>query len=224
MLNSRSFSCQALPASALECLTINRCSTRACTHGPGNGSSGSEESVSVGLRTSLPSKRRTCDASAPSGNFALEIVATALFGNGTLYYAAASSRMGHPPRRSIAVSLPRLGRTHDAPCCRPGSQEWQQQVTHISRITLTRGPAVPSGPRDRPAIFGLPSPRPSRSRGSRSEQRCRPLTGTLPAWQVPNTDEEQPTTADPAAAAEINERYQTTLHTHFTVYAYGRPC
>jgi hypothetical protein len=203
----------------LRCLTINRCSTRACTHSPGNGSPGSEESVLVGLRTSLPSIRRHLRPHLR----AVRELRTRDRGNGTLYYAAASSTDGPPTTTFRRGSLPRLRRTHDAPYCRPGSQEWQQQAPPHQPHHTHKGPAVPSGPRDRPAIFGLPSPRPNRSRGSRSDQRCRPLTGTPPAWQVPKTDEEQPTTADLAAAAEINERYQTTLDAHFTVYAYGRP-
>jgi hypothetical protein len=61
VLNTRSFSCQALPASALQRSTISRCSARACMQGSGNGSTASEEIVLVGRRTSRPSTRCSCD-------------------------------------------------------------------------------------------------------------------------------------------------------------------
>jgi hypothetical protein len=61
VLNTRSFSCQALPASVLQCSTVSRCAARACTQGSGNGSTASEEIVLVGRSTSHPSIHCSCD-------------------------------------------------------------------------------------------------------------------------------------------------------------------
>ena len=102
-----------------------------------------------------------------------------------------------------------------------GLQTLQQQAGGIRRITLTGGAAQSGAVREiARAVFGLPvattEPFESVAVGA-ARQAAWALTGTLPAWPVPYIDEQEPTAADLAAAAEINERYQTTLRAHFTL-------
>jgi xylulokinase len=100
-----------------------------------------------------------------------------------------------------------------------GLQTLQQQAARISRITLTGGGAQSEAVREiARAVFGLPiattEPFESVAVGA-ARQAAWALTGDLPDWPVPYVDEQEPTTADLAAAAEINERYHATLRAHF---------
>ena len=100
-----------------------------------------------------------------------------------------------------------------------GLQTLQQQAASIRRIILTGGGAQSRAVREiARAVLGLPvaatEPFESVAVGA-ARQAAWALTGTLPTWPVPYVDEQEPTTADLAAAAEINERYHTTLHAHF---------
>ena len=102
-----------------------------------------------------------------------------------------------------------------------GLQTLQRYVPGISRITLTGGAAQSRAVREiARAVFGLPvattEPFESVAVGA-ARQAAWALTGTLPAWPVPYIDEQEPTTADLTAAAQINERYHTTLHAHFAL-------
>ena len=100
-----------------------------------------------------------------------------------------------------------------------GLQTLQRYVTGINRITLTGGAAQPRTVREiARAVFGLPiattEPFESVVVGAARQAACA-LTGTRPAWPVPYIDEQEPTAADLAAAAEVNERYRATLNAHF---------
>ena len=100
-----------------------------------------------------------------------------------------------------------------------GLQTLQQQATSVRRITLTGGAAQSPAVRQiARAVFGLPvattEPFESVAVGA-ARQAAWALTGTLPDWPVPYIDEQEPSTADMAAAAQINERYHTTLNAHF---------
>jgi len=102
-----------------------------------------------------------------------------------------------------------------------GLQTLQQQATPISRITLTGGGAQSRAVREiARAVFGLPvastEPFESVAVGA-ARQAAWALTGTVPDWPVPYVDEQDPTTEDMAAAAEINDRYHSTLQAHFGV-------
>ena len=102
-----------------------------------------------------------------------------------------------------------------------GLQTLQQQAAGIRRITLTGGGAQSRAVREiARAVFGLPvattEPFESVAVGA-ARQAAWALTGTLPDWPVPYVDEQEPTAADLAAAAEINERYHATLRAHFAV-------
>ena len=102
-----------------------------------------------------------------------------------------------------------------------GLQTLQQQAASIRRMTLTGGGAQSRAVREiARAVFGLPvattEPFESVAVGA-ARQAAWALTGTLPTWPVPYVDEQEPTGADLAAAAEINERYHATLHAHFRV-------
>ena len=102
-----------------------------------------------------------------------------------------------------------------------GLQTLQQQASAISRITLTGGAAQSRAVREiARAVFGLPvastEPFESVAVGA-ARQAAWALTGSVPDWKVPYVDEQEPTTADVEAAAEINERYRTILHAHFAV-------
>ena len=102
-----------------------------------------------------------------------------------------------------------------------GLQTLQQQADSLRRITLTGGGAQSRAVREIAlAVFGLPvattEPFESVAVGA-ARQAAWALTGTLPTWPVPYVDEQEPATADLTAAAEINERYHTALHAHFTV-------
>ena len=100
-----------------------------------------------------------------------------------------------------------------------GLQTLQRQVPGINRITLTGGAAQSQAVREiARAVFGLPvattEPFESVAVGA-ARQAAWALTGTLPDWPVPYIEEQEPTVADVAAAAEINERYHTILQAHF---------
>jgi xylulokinase len=102
-----------------------------------------------------------------------------------------------------------------------GLQTLQQQATPISRITLTGGGAQSRAVREiARAVFGLPvastEPFESVAVGA-ARQAAWALTGTVPDWPVPYVDEQDPTTEDMAAAAEMNDRYHSTLQAHFGV-------
>ena len=102
-----------------------------------------------------------------------------------------------------------------------GLQTLQQQAAGVSRITLTGGGAQSRAVREiARSVFGLPvattEPFESVAVGA-ARQAAWALTGTLPDWPVPYVDEQEPTAADLAAAAEINERYHTFLQAHFAV-------
>jgi xylulokinase len=102
-----------------------------------------------------------------------------------------------------------------------GLQTLQQQATSIRRITLTGGGAQSRAVREiARTVFGLPvattEPFESVAVGA-ARQAAWALTGTLPDWPVPYVDEQEPTPADVAAAAEINERYHTALNAHFAL-------
>ena len=98
-------------------------------------------------------------------------------------------------------------------------QTLQRYVAGINRITLTGGAAQSRAVREiARAVFVLlvttTEPFESVAVGA-ARQAAWALTGTLPAWPVPYIDEQEPSMADVAAAAEINERYHTTLHAHY---------
>jgi xylulokinase len=100
-----------------------------------------------------------------------------------------------------------------------GLQTLQRYVAGINRITLTGGAAQSGAVREiARAVFGLPvaatEPFESVAVGA-ARQAAWALTGTLPEWTVPYVDEQEPTPTEVAASAEINERYQATLHAHF---------
>jgi xylulokinase len=102
-----------------------------------------------------------------------------------------------------------------------GLQTLQQQAARISRITLTGGAAQSRAVREiARAVFGLPvattEPFESVAVGA-ARQAAWALTGALPDWPVPYVDEQEPSAAEVAAAAEINERYHATLQAHFAV-------
>jgi xylulokinase len=102
-----------------------------------------------------------------------------------------------------------------------GLQTLQQQAAGISRITLTGGAAQSRAVREiARAVFGLPvattEPFESVAVGA-ARQAAWALTGALPDWPVPYVDEQEPTAADVAAAAEINERYTAILQAHFSL-------
>jgi xylulokinase len=102
-----------------------------------------------------------------------------------------------------------------------GLHTLQHHTTTIHRITLTGGGAQSPAVREiARAVFGLPiattEPFESVAVGA-ARQAAWALTGTPPTWPIPYIDQQDPTTADQAAAAQINQRYHTTLHTHFAV-------
>jgi xylulokinase len=100
-----------------------------------------------------------------------------------------------------------------------GVEVLRAQTGSIERIVLTGGAAQSEAARRiAPAVFGLPvaftEPMESVAVGA-AKQAAWALLGAMPDWPVHYVGTHQPTDADLEAAAEIRDRYVSTLTSHY---------
>ncbi len=100
-----------------------------------------------------------------------------------------------------------------------GLQVLQEQTGPIKRVVLTGGASQSEAVRQiAMAVFGLPIVATEEFESvaiGAARQAAWALTGELPDWPVPVRGEFEPSRHDVAAAAEIGDRYRTTLSEHF---------